>query len=112
MKLYRLYEDHENQFPVELLNMTIGEMLDKAEELDTTGDAEYEVIENALKAINDKILGNGYDSEEVNFTKDSGVEVDDEPKEIMSDDDEVPTFDQVSGGEEQSQNQGGLDFEF
>ena len=74
MKLHRLYEDHENQFPIELLNMTIGEMLDKAEDLDTTGDAEYEVIENALKKtfapeflnrVDDVMVFNALDKEDI-----------------------------------------------
>lgn len=111
IKIDRLNEDHAQLNP-ELLNMTVGEMLDKVGELDTNGDAEYEVIEDVLKAINDKVLGNGYSNDDINFTPDAGVEVMDEPNEIISDDEEVPTFDQVSGDMGQSQNQGGLDFEF
>jgi hypothetical protein len=111
MKIDRLNEDHDNQLPAELLNMTVGEMLNKVGDLDTDGNAEYEVIEDALKAINDKVLGTGYSNDEVNFTPDAGVEVADDPTQIISDEEEVPTFDQVADGN-QSQNQGGLDFEF
>ena len=109
----QLNESHEGQIPGELLSMSVSELLDKVGELDTNGDAEYEIIEDALIALKDKILGNGYSNDEVNFTPDNGVEAADDPAKIISDEDEdIPTFDQVSGGEDTSQNQGGLDFEF
>jgi len=112
IKLDRLNEDHENQLSPELLRMTIGEMLVKAGELDTQGNAEYEVIEDALKAISDYILGNGYSNDEVNFTPGDGVEAPDEQKEIISDEEEVPTFDQVAGGNTGKTSGAVDDFEF
>jgi len=108
--LKRINEDHENQLPAVLLNMTVGEMLDKVGQLDTNGDAEYEIIEDALRAINDKILGTGYDSQEVDFTPD-GVEnsgdEEDEDKDPL--DQQIETYDEISGQQDMGQGQGSPD---
>jgi hypothetical protein len=93
IRIDRLNEDHDGQLPVELLNMTVGQMLDKIGELDTKGDAEYEIIEDALKAISDKVLGNGYAADEINFTPDDSIEADDESTEI--EDEDMPTYDDL-----------------
>lgn len=115
--LRKLNEDHENQLPTELLNMTVGEMLDKVGELDTNGDAEYEIIEDALRAINDKILGTGYDSDEVDFTPEGveGGDVEDEDKDPLSQ--QIETYDEITGqkdlGQSNAADTGGMDnFEF
>ncbi len=109
IRLKRLNEHHDDDMPAELLNMTIGEMLDKAEELDTKGDAEYEVIEDALRAIGDKILGTGYETE-VDFTPD-GVENagdnEDEDHDPLSH--QIETYDEIAGQQDMGQGQGAPD---
>lgn len=100
IRLRRLNEHHDNRFPQELMSMTIGEMLDKVGELDTRGDAEYEVIEAALDAISDKILGTGYSSDEVDFTPDGVEGANDDEDMIDSDDQQIPTYDDIAAGQE------------
>jgi hypothetical protein len=110
IRLKRLNEDHDTEMPVELLSMTIGEMLDKAEQLDTTGDAEYEVIEAALKAISSKILGTGYEADEVDFTPD-GVENagDDELEDNDPFSRQIETYDEIAGQQDLGQSKGSPD---
>ena len=108
IKLRRLHESHETQLPAELLGMTVGEMLDKVGELDTRGDAEYEVVEAALKAITDKILGTGYQSDEVDFTPDGVEGANDDEEMIDSDEQQIPTYDDIAAGQE-TYSGGGMD---
>lgn len=96
----KLSESHEMDLTKELLSMSVGDMLDKLEGLDTYGDAEYEIVEAALKALNSKIVSQGYDSDkdldfesvevgdEVDFTKDS----------LEDDDDSMPSFGDFESG--------------
>lgn len=98
IKIKRLNEDHNTKLPTELLNMTVGEMLDKVGKLDTANDAEYEIVEDALIAISDKILGNGYTQDEVNFTPDEGVEKEKSEIEDTEYEEDFPTFDKAVGG--------------
>ncbi len=65
----------------ELMSMTVQEVLDKVGSLDTRGDAEYEVLEEALKAVCPKICSGSYDSDTDLDSPDS-VEVDDEKGDI------------------------------
>jgi|AntRauTorcE11897_2_1112592.scaffolds.fasta_scaffold32027_4 hypothetical protein len=106
IRLKRLNEHHDNEMPAELLNMTVGEMLDKVGELDTNGDAEYEVIEDALRAISDNILGTGYEADEVDFTPD-GVEntgdEEDEDHDPLSH--QIETYDEIAGQQDMAQGQ-------
>lgn len=95
--LKRLNENHDTQLPDELLNMTVGEMLDAVGELDTNGDADYEIIEDALKAISNKILGTGYEGDEVDFTPE-GVEGADEEERIDSEESQIPTYNDITAG--------------
>ena len=103
-KIQRLNEDHEFKIPAELLNMTVSDMLDKVGELDTEGDAEYEIIEDALKAISNK-MGSGYEMEDtLDVAPEDTVEIKhSEDEEINSTDDDkgnddFPTYDDITGG--------------
>ena len=119
IKLRKLNEDHEGKLPAELLDMSVRDMLDRVGTLDTAGDAEYEIVEDALIAIKDKILGDGYASDEVNFTPDNAVEDRDDEKEHDAAEDErdedFPTFDQAtndgnSADSAGAEGQGGFEF--
>ena len=57
-KLNRLAinEHHGDDFTDELLSMTVGEVLDRLGAIDTESNAEYEVIEAALKAVASTVL--------------------------------------------------------
>lgn len=91
-RLERLNESHEMDLSSELLNMTVGEMLNKLEELDTHNDAEYEIIEDALKAVSDKLFyETGYESDR-ELTDDS-IEAGEEMEEVdFTEDDDMPSF--------------------
>jgi len=117
IKIDRLNEDHEGKLPAEILDMSVGQLLDRVGALDTEGDAEYEIVEDALIAIKDKILGNGYPADDKNFDTENSVEGEDtEEVEFSSDDDdEFPTFDQAmsNGNETNDKSQAGSDnFQF
>ena len=101
-KIHRLNEDHEFQIPAELLNMTVGDMLGKVGDLDTDGDAEYEIIEDALKAISNK-MGNGYErGDALDVAPDDTVEIkhsEDDEINFTDDDksnDDFPTYDDIT----------------
>lgn len=50
-------EHHEDEnFPTEILSITVGELLDKLGAVDTEGNAEYEIIEAVIKAVAPTIL--------------------------------------------------------
>jgi len=117
IKLRKLNEDHERAMPQELLDMTVGDMLDRVGQLDTAGDAEYEIVEDALIAIKDKILGDSYSrEEEVDFTSDDTVERDeseDEDDFRKEEKGDFPTFDQATSdgnaSSGSSEAEGGMD---
>jgi len=46
----------DENFPAEILSITIGELLDKLGAVDTEGNAEYEIIEAVIKAVAPTIL--------------------------------------------------------
>ena len=103
IRIDRLNEDHDFKIPKELLIMSVGDMLDRAGDLDTAGDAEYEIIEDALIAIS-KQMGNGYSKEDtVDYAPADTVEIkdkDDEEVEFTDTDnnDDMPTYDDITGG--------------
>ena len=113
-RINRLNEDHDEGFRSEILNMTVGEMLDKVATLDTQGDAEYEVIEDVLHAINDKLFS-GYDADDGDiFNPEDTVEA---PSEIPAD--EVDHKDNEGGHDysditssDAGNDKGDLDFQF
>jgi len=109
IKLNKLNEQESLDLTSEILNMTVGEMLGKAASMDTDGDAEYEIIEDALRAISDK-LGDSYeksdDNDDVNFSAGDSVErPTDDDKDNFSDDGDIndsndkdmPTYDDIAG---------------
>ena len=99
IRLKKLNEDHDNVIMDEILDMSVKELLDKVEELDSIEDAEYEVIEAALIALKDKIIGDGYESDEINVTPDETVEKDDSEKidpHKKEERDNFPTFNQAT----------------
>ena len=109
-RLRRLNESHENLLPDELLSMTVADLLDKVGELDSQGDAEYEVVEAALIALKDKLMGTGYPADEVDFTPD-GVEnagdEEDEDKDPLAQ--QIETYDEIAGQQDLGQSQGSAD---
>lgn len=91
-KIKRLNESHETISP-EVLNMTIGEFLDRAGEMDTAGNAEYEVIEDAIKALS-MSMDAGYPREQ-SLDDIESVEAPEEKEVDFTEEDEmseVPTF--------------------
>lgn len=93
-KIKRFNESHESTISPEILNMTIGEFLDRAGEMDTEGNVEYEVIEDAIKAMSNNFDA-GYPREEgldnvgsIESTEDEVEFTDDDSDEI----DDIPTF--------------------
>jgi hypothetical protein len=96
IKLSRLNESHEFDLPKELLSMTVEEMLDRLESIDTMNDAEYEMIEAAIGSLANDIMSTGYEREE-GLPLDSTVEVGDEVDfdsefENEEEDEDIPTF--------------------
>lgn len=61
--IQRLNEDHEAVLNPEILSMTVGEMLDTLEAHDTKDSAEYEIIEDAIVALSNKIIGYSNDKD-------------------------------------------------
>lgn len=62
-KIGRLYEmmDMSGNYPPELLSMTVGDLLDKMESMDTTSSQDYESMGSLLtKVMNDVLAGTGY----------------------------------------------------
>jgi hypothetical protein len=113
IKINRLNESHEMDLTKELLNMTVGEMLDSLEKLDTYGDAEYEIVEAALKALNDNISGSGYDSDK-SFEYES-VETEDKVEDVdFEEDSSMPSYGDIEAANISNQKQegGSGDFEF
>jgi hypothetical protein len=102
----KLSESHEMDLTKDLLRMSVGDMLDKLEGLDTYGDAEYEIVEAALKALNSKIVSQGYSSDkDLDF---ESVEVGDEvdfTEDSLEDDDSMPSFGDFESGSSANQNQ-------
>ncbi len=94
----RLYEMHvEGAVSDEVLSMTVGELLNKLEAMDTQDSAEYEIIENAIKMVSSKLMG--YDSNTDRYDMQNGVEGEDEHSytEFEEDDEEFPAFDEMPG---------------
>ena len=101
IKLIRLNESHEMDLPQELLSMTVQDMLDRIESIDTLGDAEYEIIELALNTLATDITNSGYERSE-DLSVEGSVEGSESEEEIdFSDsdlDDDMPTFSDIDSG--------------
>lgn len=113
-KIKRLNEDHESALPAELLSMTVGEMLDKLGEIDTADSAEYEIIEDALAALKDRLVSDGYENDTAIDT-DNTVEVDNVDNDVdfnSEDEDEFPTFDQTERSAPGQNDDNSLDYNF
>jgi len=80
----RINEDHGGTFPDEVLNMTVGDMLNKLEELDSQDSAEYEIIEGAIRAVCDSIMSDGYKSDS-DYSELGSVEADNDLEDDSSD---------------------------
>lgn len=92
----RLYETHaEGEISQELLSMTVGEMLDRLEELDTQDSVEYEIIEDVIKRLSDKIIG--FNPESNRFADPASVEVENEYLEPEMGDDMI-SFGEMNQG--------------
>lgn len=95
IKLDRLDEHHDGEFPQELLDLTVGEMLDKIKPFEE----EYVSVEQALQSVDTKVSGPGYEKEDlVVQDTDSSVEKEEserEEEERKEDDDDMPTFNQI-----------------
>jgi hypothetical protein len=97
----RLYEMHaEGEVSQELLSMTVGEMLDRLEELDTQDSVEYEIIEDAIKRLSDKIIG--FNPESNRLADPAGVEMENEYPEPEMGDDMISFGDMNQGAADQS----------
>lgn len=97
IKLSRLNETHGTNLPQELLSMTVKDMLDRIEGIDTIGDTEYEAIELILNALSDDVIG--YNREQ-DLSSEGSVEGNnnDEEVDFTEEDDEVPTFSDIDSG--------------
>ena len=97
IKLSRLNETHEADLPQELLSMTVKDMLDRIEGIDTIGDTEYEVIELILNALSDDVIGY---NREPDISSEGSVEGNNNNDEVdfTEDEDEVPTFSDIDSG--------------
>jgi hypothetical protein len=110
----RIHESHDmGVISPEVLSMTVEDLLNKLESMDTQDSAEYEIIEDAIKSLSDKLVG--YDNDSFDVYGD-GVEVDNEYGEFEmegDDDDDFPTFGDAEADNLQSQERDSLnDFTF
>lgn len=98
IKLTRLNESHEMDLPQELLSMTVQDMLDRIESIDTLGDAEYEIIELALNTLATDIINSGYERSQ-DLSIERSVEGSDSEEEIDFSDsgleDDMPNFSDI-----------------
>jgi hypothetical protein len=112
----RLYEMHaEGEVTDEILSMTVGEMLNKLEAMDTQDSAEYEIIEDAIKTLSSKLLG--YDASASNYDLNNSVEGEDDyetEEGEYEEDEDMPAFNDMPGNDSlASQERGSLnDFTF
>lgn len=86
--LNRLNESHDEgmvQMPQEVLDMTVGEMLDMIEKNDTDSDDRYEKIEDAIFSCLDCLMPSGYDSDQ-SYSEFGSVEGDEDGMFGSSDD--------------------------
>jgi len=108
----RLNEDHcygnnpDSPMPQELLDMKVGDLLDKVASFDSDGDAEYEALTAVLDALSSKIMPGSHEGDSpVSDNGNDTVEVsDDEMSPEESEDTEgtqTPEWSQgESGGED------------
>lgn len=83
----KINEHHEDDFPAELLSLTVGEVLDRLGAVDTEDNAEYEVIEAALKAVAATLLAKAQ-PEDI----EGDIEMDIDFGEADIDEPEFPTY--------------------
>ena len=96
IKISRLNESHESDLPQELLSMTVKDMLDRIEGIDTFGDTEYEIIELILNTLADDVIG--YDRDQ-KLSVEGSVEGSNDDVDFEEDeDDDFPTFSDVDSG--------------
>jgi hypothetical protein len=104
----RLYEMHvEGAVSDEVLSMTVGELLNKLEAMDTQDSAEYEIIEDAIKTVSSKLIG--YDSNIDQYDMQNSVEGEDEYSTEEFEDEELPAFNEMPGDNLASQERNNLD---
>ena len=108
----RLYEMHvEGAVSDEVLSMTVGELLNKLEAMDTQDSAEYEIIEDAIKTVSSKLMG--YDSSTDQYDMQNGVEGEEDysTEEFEEgEDEEFPAFNEMPGNDSlASQERNSLD---
>lgn len=97
IKLKRLIESHELDISPQLLDMKIGDMLDKMDSMDTLSDTEYEIVELILKTMSNDIIQPGYDREE-RMDHLGSIEDTDQEDEVIFTDDSTPNFNDVESG--------------
>ena len=104
----RIYESHdEGVISPEVLAMTVQELLDNLEANDTQDSAEYEIIEDAIKSLSNKLVG--YDNDNLDMYGD-GVEADNEYAGFEEEgEDDFPTFGDAEADNLMSQERDSLD---
>ena len=103
----RLYEMHvEGAISDEVMSMSVRELLDRLEAMDTQDSAEYEIIEDAIKSVSSKIMG--YDSSTSRYDMQNGVEGEDGRFEEFEEE-EFTTFNEMPGDSYASQDMNNLD---
>jgi len=103
----RLYEMHvEGAISDEVMSMSVGELLDRLEAMDTQDSAEYEIIEDAIKSVSSKLMG--YDSSTSKYDMYNGVEGEDDRFEEFEED-EFTSFNEMPGDSYTSQERNNLD---
>lgn len=103
----RIRESHDvGVISPEVLAMTVQELLDKLEAHDTQDSAEYEIIEDAIKSLSDKLVG--YDNDNLDMYGD-GVEADNEYAGFEEEGDDFPTFGDAETDNLMSQERDSLD---
>lgn len=111
LQLNRLNESHDaphTQMPPEILDMTVGEMLDRIEQNDTDEDNRYEMIEDSILSCMDCLIGSGYDSDQ-QYSEFGSVEgefeLGDDSKDDYTDseydgDTDFPSYSDMEGSQE------------
>ena len=117
-KLDRLHESHDAgsmQMPLEVLNMTVGDMLKKLEMTDNVDTNNYETIEDAIMSCLDCLVGDGYSSSMSDYSTTGSVEDVTPTSDIPTEEEgsgeieEMPTFADVQSDNLYSQEKSNLD---